>query len=72
MERFMDSLQIFKIGVNWGGYESLVYSPGLGIHPAQTTRTEYETRLEHTIRLSVGLEETADLMEDVFQALDCI
>ncbi|BBH18840.1 methionine gamma-lyase [Paenibacillus baekrokdamisoli] len=68
--RMMNRLQIFKIGVSWGGFESLVYSPGLGINPYQTSRTEHETRLERTIRLSVGLEDIEDLMEDMIEALD--
>ncbi|MCD9025482.1 trans-sulfuration enzyme family protein [Cohnella silvisoli] len=70
--RMMNRLQLFKIGVSWGGFESLVYSPGLGIHPDQKSRTEHETRLEHTIRISVGLEDTDDLMKDIIQALDSI
>ncbi|RAV19451.1 hypothetical protein DQG23_20890 [Paenibacillus contaminans] len=59
-----------QIGVSWGGFESLIYSPGLSIHPEQTTRTEWETRLERTIRISVGLEDIDDLMEDLQRGLD--
>lgn len=70
--RMMNSLKIFKIGVSWGGFESLVYSPGLGVHPDQQSPTEYETRLLHTIRLSVGLEDIDDLMEDILNAMNGI
>ncbi|MBP1995108.1 trans-sulfuration enzyme family protein [Paenibacillus eucommiae] len=68
--RLMNRLQYFKIGVSWGGFESLVYSPGLGIDPAQQSRTEYESRLERTVRLSIGLEDMEDLMADLINALD--
>ncbi|QJD86871.1 trans-sulfuration enzyme family protein [Cohnella herbarum] len=68
--RMMNKLQLFQIGVSWGGFESLVYSPGLGIPPDQQSRTEHETRLERTIRISVGLEDVNDLAEDLFSALN--
>ncbi|BBI34267.1 trans-sulfuration enzyme family protein [Cohnella abietis] len=67
--KLMNNLKLFQIGVSWGGFESLIYSPGLGINPEQKTRTEHETRLEHTARISVGLEDIDDLMEDFNQAL---
>ncbi|MCQ6561716.1 trans-sulfuration enzyme family protein [Paenibacillus mendelii] len=70
VKRLMNSMKLFQIGVSWGGFESLIYSPGLGIHPDQTSRTEWETRLERTVRISVGLEDIEDLMEDFKQALD--
>ncbi|MFC4305979.1 trans-sulfuration enzyme family protein [Cohnella boryungensis] len=68
--RMMNNLRIFRIGVSWGGFESLIYSPGLGINPEQQTRTKHEARLERTIRISVGLEDVEDLMEDLQFALE--
>ncbi|WP_214627036.1 trans-sulfuration enzyme family protein [Paenibacillus agaridevorans] len=70
VRRLMNSLRLFQIGVSWGGFESLIYSPGLSIHPEQTTRTEWETRLERTIRMSIGLEDVEDLMDDLQRGLD--
>ncbi len=70
VKQLMNGLRLFQIGVSWGGFESLIYSPGLSIHPEQTTRTEWETRLERTIRISVGLEDIDDLMEDLQRALN--
>jgi len=70
VRRLMNGLRLFQIGVSWGGFESLIYSPGLSIHPEQTTRTEWETRLERTVRVSVGLEDIDDLVEDLQGALD--
>ncbi|BBI33870.1 trans-sulfuration enzyme family protein [Cohnella abietis] len=67
--KLMNNLKLFQIGVSWGGFESLIYSPGLALNPEQKSRTEHETRLEHTVRISVGLEDIDDLMEDFNQAL---
>jgi cysteine-S-conjugate beta-lyase len=60
---FADRLKLFKIGFSWGGVTSLaVVYPNLRRpgHPQ-------EGRL---IRLNVGLEEPADLIADLAQALD--
>lgn len=60
--RFMDRTKLFRIGVSWGGYESLVIGGTLfGKSPADST---------WLIRLHVGLETTEDLIADVRQALE--
>ena len=60
---FIDRLHHFGIGYSWGGFESLAV-------PAEFVRTaarrEYEGPL---VRLHVGLEDTADLIADLEQAL---
>src|SRR3990170_1588149 len=68
--RFMNALEIFKISNNLGDAKSLV------THPATTThqRLSPETRAEldifdNSVRLSIGLEDVADLMADLDQAL---
>ena len=60
--RFMDRAKLFRIGVSWGGYESLVVGGTL-----YAKDSENPTWL---IRLHVGLESTDDLIEDVRQALE--
>lgn len=62
VERFVSRLRLFRIGVSWGGYESLVV--------AGTFFSESADRPEYVIRLSVGLESTDDLVADVRQALE--
>ncbi len=69
--RFMNALQLFSRAVSLGDAESLAQ------HPASMTHSTYspEQRAEHGIseglvRLSVGLEDIADLLADVTQALD--
>jgi O-succinylhomoserine sulfhydrylase len=66
----MDSLEIIDISNNLGDTKSIV------THPATTThqRLKPDEReaigiTDGTIRLSVGLEDPADLKDDIVQAL---
>ena len=69
-QRFMNALQLFSRAVSLGGAESLAQ------HPASMTHSTYtlEERERHDIseglvRLAVGLEDIADLLADIGQAL---
>ncbi|TWC22870.1 MULTISPECIES: methionine gamma-lyase [unclassified Pseudomonas] len=69
--RFMNALELFARAVSLGDAESLAQ------HPASMTHSTYtpEERVHHGIseglvRLSVGLEDIADLLADIAQALD--
>jgi O-succinylhomoserine sulfhydrylase len=69
--RFLDALRIVDISNNLGDSKSLI------THPATTTHmrlaVEERARLgisEGSVRLSVGLEDVADLVEDIAAALD--
>ena len=69
--RFLDALRVVRISNNLGDAKSLV------THPSTTThqRLSEEQRLElgiapGLVRLSVGLEDPADLVADVTRALD--
>lgn len=71
--RFMNALQLIARAVSLGDAESLAQ------HPASMTHSVYtpEERSEHLIseglvRLSAGLEDTDDLLEDVDRALSMI
>lgn len=59
--RLIDSLELFGIGYSWGGFESLA----LPVDPARIrTATSWpEHRL--AVRLSIGLEDPADLIGDL-------
>ena len=68
--RFQDALKLIRISNNLGDAKSLI------THPATTTHKNLsdEARAElgigpGTLRLSVGLEDTDDLLEDIAQAL---
>ncbi|SHN23172.1 trans-sulfuration enzyme family protein [Gracilibacillus kekensis] len=69
VSRFIDALTLFKIGVSWGGYESLVNSPVKGDNEQQLIESGISPGL---IRLSIGLE-GAELqindLEKAFQQL---
>ncbi|WP_257547512.1 cystathionine beta-lyase [Sphingopyxis sp. DBS4] len=59
--RFIDALAHFGIGFSWGGYESLAV-PG----DPQTIRTATRwTDPDALVRLSIGLEDPADLIADL-------
>ncbi|HET6523765.1 cystathionine beta-lyase [Sphingopyxis sp.] len=59
--RFIDSLAHFGIGFSWGGYESLVVPSD-----PQTIRTATRwTDPDPLVRLSIGLEDPADLIADL-------
>jgi len=62
--RFVDGLKLFGIGASWGGYESLALPTNPGI-----TRNVSPPLPGQAVRLHVGLEEVADLMADLDQAL---
>jgi cystathionine beta-lyase len=60
---FIDALGLFGIGYSWGGYESLAV-------PADPHRALGQSSYGSAIvRLQVGLEDTADLIADIEQAL---
>ncbi len=60
---FVDALQLFEIGYSWGGVTSLIVAYDFR---HGTGREVYDHRL---VRLSIGLESTADLIADLEQAL---
>jgi len=62
----MKSLRYFEEGPSWGGFESLVNSPGLGLDEEASKRTGVPIGL---LRISIGLENTDSLLEDLDQAL---
>ena len=65
--RFIDGLRRFRIGVSWGGVESLVISPNRGSNASELEERRIPPGL---VRLSVGLEEAEALIEDLAAALE--
>lgn len=70
-KKVIDSAKLFSVVVNIGDSKSLI------VHPASTTHSQMnEEELKKagvnptTIRLSIGLEDTVDLIEDLNQALN--
>ncbi len=69
--RFVDALDLFGIGFSWGGFESLA----LPIEPSAYRSCMAwppkpgETEDRFGVRLSIGLEDPADLIADLEQAM---
>jgi cystathionine beta-lyase/cystathionine gamma-synthase len=69
--RFADSLQLFALTASLGSTESLVVAPqmmgGRDLTPEQLRQSAIT---EGTVRLSIGLEDPDDLVDDIRRALD--
>lgn len=63
---FVDRLKLFRIGVSWGGVESLALTPNRGTNASDLAAQQIPPG---TVRLSIGLEGSAALIEDLDQAL---
>lgn len=68
--RFMDKLQLIKRAISLGGVESTITSPAKTSH-VKLTAAEREAIgvTDNLCRLSVGIEDAQDLIEDIKQAL---
>jgi cystathionine beta-lyase len=66
VDRFCDSLQLFKIGYSWGGPISLVMPYELA---SMRQRPTPHLRAGTVVRFSIGLEAQEDLRRDLAQAL---
>jgi cystathionine beta-lyase len=65
---FVDTLELFLIGVSWGGYESLILplETAFKHEPAWRARRGLD---DDTFRTSIGLEDPEDLIADLEQGL---
>ena len=67
---FFNGLQLFQIGVSWGGHESLIYAPAISylkeLSPEQFAGMGISIG---DMRISVGLEDVEDLIRDLDEAL---
>ncbi|KAB2899538.1 MAG: cystathionine beta-lyase [Burkholderiaceae bacterium] len=66
VDRFCDSLRLFKLGYSWGGPMSLVVPYDL---PSMRKCATPQLRLGTLVRFSIGLESVEDLRSDLAQAL---
>ncbi len=65
VEQFIDSLQLFKIGMSWGGVTSLAL-----VYPnIERPGKDYAGRL---VRLNIGLERSQDLIQDLERSIETI
>ncbi|MEY4852702.1 MAG: hypothetical protein RIS99_1097 [Bacteroidota bacterium] len=71
--KFATSVRVFSLAESLGGVESLVNHPASMTHasiPAEERRKAGV--VDGLLRLSIGVEDTQDLLDDVAQALDLI
>jgi cystathionine beta-lyase len=68
VDRFVDALQLFRIGYSWAGPVSLVVPYDLAAMRPEAGRERGHLQ-GHLVRFSVGLEAAADLQADLDQAL---
>ena len=71
--KFCDSVRLFLLAASLGGVESLVVLP---IYSSHYNMSLAELKKAHvtpgTVRVSIGLEDSADLIEDLRQALAAV
>jgi cystathionine gamma-lyase len=68
---FLDSLRVFSLAESLGGVESLAGHPWTMSHGPLPAKEKLARGItEGTVRLSVGIEDANDLVEDLEQALD--
>jgi cystathionine beta-lyase/cystathionine gamma-synthase len=71
IQSFCDALQVFRLGVSWGGYESLVVPAEIARDQAGEFNSAQDFGVPpRLIRLFVGLEDLDDLWNDLLQAFE--
>lgn len=67
---FLEALRVFTLAESLGGVESLVAHPATMTHSSMSAEARLSAGIgDNLVRLSVGLEAEADLIEDLAQAL---
>lgn len=70
IKNFVNSLELFQIGVSWGGHESLIFAPAIS-YLKEMAPEQFEAMgiALGDMRISVGLENADDLINDLDSAL---
>ena len=73
IKAFFNNLNLFQIGVSWGGHESLIYAPAIS-YLKELSKEQFEGMgiSLGDMRISIGLENTEDLIEDLYNGLKLI
>ena len=68
---FCDALRLFKLGVSWGGHESLICPAGVArVQAAGPNPTIFFGVPERMVRLNIGLEDPDSLWSDLCQGFN--
>lgn len=69
-ETFLKSLKVFTLAESLGGFESLAELPSVMTHASVPAHEREKLKItDNLIRLSVGIEDEEDLLQDLDQAL---
>ena len=69
--KFCDRLRLFRLGVSWGGHESLVFPAFVGLRQAGEHNSLVDFGVSpKLVRLSIGLEDCDALTADIEQAIE--
>ncbi|GAD87997.1 cystathionine gamma-synthase [Vibrio halioticoli NBRC 102217] len=73
LKTFINSLTLFSLAESLGGVESLICHPATMTHRAMGEKALAEAGVSNfLLRLSVGLEDSDDLIDDLAQAFDSV
>ncbi len=73
VRRFVMTTKVFTLAESLGGVESLINHPATMTHASIPENIRRERGIDHgLVRLSVGLENIADLIDDLKQALESL
>ncbi len=67
LTNFMNAFKVFKLGVSWGGYESLAISPNYN-NEANHRGLEEARQSKNLVRIYLGLEDSTTLLDDLKRA----
>ena len=68
--RFLEAVEIFALAESLGGVESLIEHPAIMTHASIPAENREKLGIhDNFVRISVGIEDTADLIADLEQAL---
>jgi cystathionine gamma-lyase len=71
--QFLESLKLFTLAESLGGVESLIEHPALMTHSSITAKEREQAGIKDSlIRVSIGVEDKADLIADLGQAFGMI
>jgi cystathionine gamma-lyase len=69
-QKFLQNLKVFALAVSLGAVESLICSPAIMTHASVAKEKREEVGLtDNLIRVSIGIEDTKDLIDDLNNAL---
>lgn len=69
--KFLESVELFSLAESLGGVESLIEHPAIMTHASVPADQRKKLGIDDSlIRLSVGIEDTEDLLNDLKQAFD--